>query len=472
MKNFFKNIANNFPKDWPSRIILAALLGLALVGAVYGYGFSRNIVATNETFSLPGDAVVNDPPAFEESDEGEIVSTPQPTSAPVASLPTPEPWDGISRVNLLLMGLDSRDWEAGDIPRTDTMILLTLDPLNKTAGIISIPRDLWVSIPGYDYDKINTAYRVGELNNLPGGGPALASQTVEELLGVPVHYYAQIDFQAFVDFIDHIEGVRLTFDEPMVLDRRGKWNTVTIEPGTITLPGEYALAYIRSRSTEGGDFDRAQRQQNLIMAVRDRILEFDMLPTLVANAPEIYSDLSGGVNTNLSLNQTIQLAWSVMDVERDQITQVIISNEYVTLGKSPTGLDILKPIPDKIRLLRDEVFNTGGALGPVAEGDLLERVAQEGARVSVRNGSYQAGLAATTAAWLREQGVNVVEETDAAYTVYSQLTIYNSTPYALQYLAETMNLLSSSIFNEYTTNPAVDIVVVLGDDWAANNPMP
>ena len=469
MKNFFKRFAENFPKDWPTRIILPLLVVLAVVGAVYGYGIMRDVVSKNETFSFPGD------PVIDEASSGigdEVDATPQPASAPAANLPTPEPWDGISRVNVLVMGLDSRDWEAGDIPRTDTMILLTLDPLNNTAGIISIPRDLWVSIPGYDYDKINTAYRVGEMNNLPGGGPGLAARTVEELLGVPVHYYAQIDFQAFVDFIDHIEGVRLTFDEPMVLDRRGKWNTVTIEPGTITLPGEYALAYIRSRSTEGGDFDRAARQQNLIMAVRDRILEFNMLPTLVANAPEIFSDLSGGINTNMTLNQVIKLATSALEVERGDITQVIISNEYVTLGKSPKGLDILKPIPDKIRLLRDEVFDTGGALGPVAEGDLLELVSQEEARVSVRNGSYQAGLAAETAAWLREQGVNVVEETDAAYTVYSQLTIYNSTPYALRYLAETMNVLPASIYNSYDPNAAVDIVVILGDDWANNNPMP
>jgi hypothetical protein len=288
---------------------------------------------------------------------------------------------------------------------------------------------------------------------------------------VPVDYYAQIDFQAFVDFIDHIEGVKLYFEEPMVLDRRGKWNTVTIEPGWITLPGEYALAFIRTRYTEGGDFDRAARQQELIMAVRDRILEFDMLPKLVANAPEIYADMSAGINTNMSLNQIIQLAWSVMDIERDNISQVIISNEYVTLGKSPDGLDILVPIPDKIRLLRDEVFSTGGALGPVSSGELLDLVAQEGARVSIRNGSYMGGLAESTAEWMREQGVNVVEVTNAEYSVYSSLTIYSSTPYALRWLSDTLDVTSTGITNSYDPNAGVDIVVVLGDNWANNNPM-
>jgi polyisoprenyl-teichoic acid--peptidoglycan teichoic acid transferase len=473
MKRFFEKIKTNFPKDRPTQIILGVMVILALVGAVYGFRLARQIVSTNETFSLPGDPVLNT--GAEEDGTaapGETEAVPQPTDPVAASLPTPEPWDGVSRVNVLVMGLDYRDWEAGETPRTDTMILLSLDPLNNTAGMISIPRDLWVSIPGFDYGKINTAYYLGEVYNLPGGGAALAARTVEELLGVPVHYYAQIDFQAFVDFIDHIEGVKIDFPEPMVLDRRGKWNTVTVGPGRVTLPGEYALAYARTRSSEGGDFDRSTRQQILIMAIRDRILDFNMMPKLVANAPQIYEDLAAGINTNMGLNEAIRLAWSALEVDRENISQVIISNEYVTLGKSPDGLDILKPIPDKIRLLRDEVFGTGGALGPVAAGDLLELVAQEGARVSVRNGSYQAGLAANTASWLKDQGFNIVEEANADYSVYSQIYIYNGTPYALQWLSETMGVSSSYIFNQYDPTAAYDIVVVLGDDWAANNPMP
>ncbi len=469
--SFIKNIIAKFPKDLPTKIILAIMVVLALVGAVSGYRLVKQIVATNETFSLPGDPVIGEEAEPENNEDQEVTATPKPTEVLEASLPTPEPWDGVSRVNVLLMGLDYRDWEAGETPRTDTMILLTFDPLNNTAGIISIPRDLWVSIPGFEYGKINTAYYLGEVYNVPGGGPALASETIEELLGVPVHYYAQIDFQAFIDFIDHIEGVRLTFDEPMVLDRLGQWNTVTIEPGTITLPGEYALAYVRSRSTGGGDFDRASRQQILIMAVRDRILEFDMLPTLVANAPEIYEDLSGGINTNMSLNQTVQLAWSALEVERTDISQVIISNEYVTLDESPDGLEILKPIPDKIRLLRDEVFNTDGALGPVAEGEALDLIAEEGARISIRNGSYQSGLASTTATWLRDQGFNVVEEVETDYAVYSQIYIYDSVPYALDWLTDALGLTSNSISYVYDPNAEFDLVVILGDNWAGNNPM-
>ncbi len=465
----FKKFQQSFPRDRLTQVVLGLMLILGLLGAYFGFGFSRSLVATNQTFSLPGDPVL----AVEET-QGEPGGdkTPQPKQIPAAELPTPEPWDGTSRVNVLIMGLDYRDWEAGETPRTDTMMILTLDPLNKTAGMVSIPRDLWVSIPGFYHGKINTAYYLGEIYKLPGGGPALAAQTVEELLGVPIHYYAQVDFQAFVDFINHIDGVRLTFDEPMVLDRRGKWNTVTIEPGVITLSGEYALAYVRARKTEGGDFDRSRRQQELIMAVRDRIHEFNMMPKLVARAPEIYNDLSAGINTNMSLNEAIRLGWSVLELDRDAISQFVISNEYVTLVKSPDGLDILKPIPDKIRLLRDEAFGNGGALGPVRGEDILGGVTEEGARVAVWNGSYQDGMAARTATWLRDKGFNVVEETSTNYTVTTQIYVYQGKPYALRWLAETMGVSSVNIYQQNDPNANYDLVVILGDDWVGQNPIP
>ena len=466
---FINRLKDNFPKDLTTKLILGGMILLALVGAVFAYRLTRQLVSTNQTFALPGDPVIQEQ---EPNNEGDDPTTPSPTDIPVADLPSPEPWDGTSRVNVLVMGLDYRDWEEGETPRTDTMILLTFDPLNKTAGIVSIPRDLWVSIPGFEYAKINTAYYLGEVYNLPGGGAALAARTVEEFLGVPVPYYAQVDFQAFVDFVDHIEGVKLTLEESIVLDRRGVDNSVTIDAGTSTFPGEYALAYVRTRSGEGGDFDRAARQQQVIIGIRDRILEFDMMPKLVARAPEIYTDLSAGINTNLSLNQVIRLAWSALEVEAEDISQVVIGSEYITIGKSDDELDILKPIPDKIRLLRDDVFGTGGVLGPVAEGDSDVLIAEESARIAVYNGSYQSDLHTVTSNWFKEQGLNVVDESPTDAAVYSQIFVYNSKPYALQWLSNTLGVTTNNIYNYYDPNAENDIVVILGDVWASNNPMP
>jgi polyisoprenyl-teichoic acid--peptidoglycan teichoic acid transferase len=209
--------------------------------------------------------------------------------------PQPRPWDGASRVTVLVLGLDYRDWEEGDGPaRTDTMILLTVDPVAKTAGMLNIPRDLWVNIPGFGYERINTAYRQGAVYNYPGGGPGLAIATVEQFLGVPIHFYAQIDFYAFEQFIDELGGIEIDVPEEIRVDPLGPGNTVILQPGKQTLDGPVSLAYARARYTEGGDFDRGQRQQQVILAMRNRIMNFNMLPTLVTKAPILYQELREG----------------------------------------------------------------------------------------------------------------------------------------------------------------------------------
>ena len=122
--------------------------------------------------------------------EGTAVATVPVDITPVVEAPEAETpkWDGGSRINVLFIGVDYRDWEAGTgAPRSDTMILFTLDPVSKTAGMLSIPRDMWVNIPGSGYGRINTAFSIGEGSKLPGGGPGLAMKTVEQFLGVPVH---------------------------------------------------------------------------------------------------------------------------------------------------------------------------------------------------------------------------------------------------------------------------------------------
>ena len=190
------------------------------------------------------------------------------------------------------------------------MILVTLDPLNKTAGMLSIPRDLWVEIPGFKHGKINTAYYLGDAYKLPGGGPGLAVKTVEQFLGVPINYYAQVDFGAFVRFVDELGGVKINVPEPITVDLLGSGSATkkNLKPGVQVLPGEWALAYARNRYTKGGDFDRSRRQQQVILGIRNRILDFNMLPTLISKAPQLYQELASGVHTNLSLEQVNRLA--------------------------------------------------------------------------------------------------------------------------------------------------------------------
>ena len=369
------------------------------------------------------------------------------------------------------MGLDFRDWEAGETPRTDTMILFTIDPITYEAGMLSIPRDMWVNIPGYDYGKINTAFYLGELYKVPGGGPALASATVEHFLGVPIQYFAQVDFIIFEQFIDEIGGIVLVIEEPITIYPIGK-PKVTLQPDRYLVGGDYALAYARTRYTEGGDFDRAKRQQEVIMEIRRQIIE--NFPTIIANAPQIYQNLASGIRTNMTFQEALKLASLGPLIKVENIKRGIIGPDVVTNAFSPDGLNIIVPIPDEIRLIRDEIFTTGGPLGPAAvANDALILVQQEQARVAIQNGTMTTGLANRTGDYFRSLGLNVVQETNAD-SVYdaSNLIIYNATPYTASYLAALMNINSVNIVNRYDPSAQIDIGVMLGNDWNNLNPMP
>jgi LCP family protein required for cell wall assembly len=456
---------------------IAVVVGFAIVAlliAYLTYAAVRDFVAAWEMTDLPGVTVKDATPAPDASGTVPTVDL----SAPLqpAGGPTPPPWDGANRVSLLVMGLDYRDWAAGEgPPRTDTMILLTVDPINRTAGMLSIPRDLWVNIPGYDYGRINTAYQLGEAFKVPGGGPQLAANTVEELLGVPVDYYAQIDFSAFVRFIDEIGGVEVDITEPLKLDPLGDGNIKKLKPGHYALPGDLALAYVRLRKTEGGDFDRSQRQQQVIMSIRNRILEYDMLPTLISKAPTLYNEVSAGIHTNLSLDQAIRLAWLAVQIPGENIKQAAIGADQIAFATSPDGTqEVLKPLTEKIRQLRDEVFtNTGPASPMAASMDPAELVKVESARVSVKNGSATSGLAARTSDYLKSLGINVVETGNAdGYYTNTEIIFHTGRPYTVKYLVDLMKISAFRVRHFFDPANAADIVIVLGDDWALTNSMP
>ncbi|TAK14630.1 MAG: LytR family transcriptional regulator [Anaerolineae bacterium] len=390
------------------------------------------------------------------------------------SPPTPPPWNGTDRVTMLIMGLDYRDWEAQQPAyRSDTMILLTVDPVARTAGILSIPRDLWANIPGFKPQKINAAYYFGDLYKVPGGGPALAMATVEATLGVPIDYYAVIDFNSFVRFIDLIGGVKLDIAEPIKIDPIGDKPPRTLKAGRQVLPGELALAYARTRSTPGGDFDRAARQQQVIFAIRDRLLEPANFQRIFQNASSIYAELKSGIRTNLPFEDALMLAVLATQVPRESIQQAVINEKYVTFGTSPDGLAILIPVPDRIRTLRDQIFSTGGAFSPLTPGNPQERMQLEFASISVQDGASEGSLGQNTAQYLLGLGANVTAVGQAEHS-YSQTTIIDHTgnPYAVQFLVTLFGIQENQIIQQFDPNSPVDIEIKLGSDWLNDNSLP
>jgi hypothetical protein len=299
-------------------------------------------------------------------------------------------------------------------------------------------------------------------------------KTVEGVLGLKIEYYAQIDFQAFEQFIDELGGIKVDVPKKIKIDPLGDDNTTYLQPGVQVLPGDLALAYARARNTEGGDFDRASRQQQVIMGIRNRVLSSDMLPVLIKRAPALYNELSAGVHTNLTLDQAIKLAWLVNQIPEENIKRGIIGAESVTFGKSPEGDDVLKPRPEQIRILRDEVFTASGPASPAASDATLPELMQaEKASLSIQNGAGIPGLATRTAEFIQSDGANVIETGDApqAYS-YTTVISYTGDPYTLKYLVKKLGIAENRIYLRYDPASKVDVVVFLGYDWANNNTMP
>ncbi len=455
-------------------LLIGLVVAFIIIGGVtvfLTYSAVKDLVSTWNLSNPPGMVLENsqEAQAALPEDLGPQGETPLQASGG----PLPVPWDGNSRINVLVMGMDSREAESDDIPRTDTMILFSLDPESRTAGMLSIPRDLWVEIPGFDYNKINTAYRLGEVYNTPERGPGLAIRTVEGLLGMEIDYYAMVDFVAFENFIDELGGVTVEVPKKIVIDPLGKHNTTVLKKGEHLLPGYLALAYARSRNSSGSDFDRAERQQQVIMAIRERILSAELLPSLIQSAPALYETLSSGISSNLTLMQLVRLAWVAQQISEENIHRGVIGVDQVDFAFSYDGQDILRPLPDEIRQLRDEIFTLTGPPAPMAvQASSQELVDEEYATVLVLNGTYTPGLAADTAEYLRASGLTISEPGNADQ-FYQTTTIidYTGNPHTVQKIVELMSVPPEYVFHRYEVAGEADIVVIAGEDWAEDNPM-
>jgi LCP family protein required for cell wall assembly len=482
--DFLKNI--KFGRPGAAQIIF---WGVAVILAVAGFYFVRGIITCWTITPLPGrppsscGTVTAGQDEFVLNSEGtpvpNIEALPPPIAIPESNLPPA--WDGASRINILIIGLDFRDWEAGlGAPRSDTMILLTIDPLSKSAGMLSIPRDMWVNIPGFGYSRINTAYSSGEGNKLPGGGPELARKTVEQFIGVPVQYYAQIDFYTFVEFIDLIGGIDIYNDEELRLDPvgGGKDKIRLTCCGMRHMGGEKALAYVRYRKGDEGDVGRSRRQQKAILAIRDKVLSPENFPVLLGKARQFYEEFSAGIKTNIPFDTALQLGVLAKDIPLESIEQGVIDYTMVALDSTVLGgqdASILKPLPDKIRELRDEIFTSGGPLSPLAaQNDLNALMRADAARVRLLNGSFTPALEVNTGNFFIAQGMAVIEagSADRAYD-RTVVILYSGKLYTLKYLQSMFGIDSSTqILIRPDPTSTVDVEVRLGNDWANNNTMP
>jgi LCP family protein required for cell wall assembly len=362
-------------------------------------------------------------------------------------------WQGTDRINILLLGIDKRDDEPISGTRSDTMMLASIDPVTKSAALVSIPRDMWVRIPGCTaregctggQQRINVAHAVG--------GPELSVQTVSSQFGVPIQFYARVDFRGFEQLIDAVGGVVIDVDWPVKDDEYPTadygYQRIYFGPGPQLMDGASALEYARSRHGTS-DFARAGRQQKVLVSLRNRALQLNML----SRAPDLVGIVQKSLSTDMSPVQMLALAKLLSQIDRDRIDNLVIDASYVTPFRGPDGADLLQP---NVAMIKRAIDN---AERSAAHPELR-------AKIEVLNGSGRAGLGQKAADYLTAQGFNVVRIAAAERSDYrsSVVQVLTEDKGAAQALATTLRVPTTAISQLPTPNADADIRVVVGQDF-------
>lgn len=247
---------------------------------------------------------------------------------PEAKIPEPPKWEGTERVNILLMGVDARGLKKGEVPRSDTMLVASIDPVSKKGYLFSIMRDTYTKIPEYGKDRINTAIT---------HGPNTAMQAVSDLLGIPIQYYVYTDFQGFIALVDAVGGVDFYVEKDMKYSSKADNHEydIDLKKGQQHLDGTTALQYVRFRHDAMSDFTRTERQRNFLKAFASKMKS----TTAIMSLPSILEKVNPYIDTNLSVNDM----WKLATVGYD--SQIIASEQIppmsLLIEQNVGGSDVL-----------------------------------------------------------------------------------------------------------------------------------
>lgn len=483
------------PKKRLMAVLLASfysvvILTLALVAGNLLYEWTRSSFAVAPTIQAEQNTTTTTADVILSPSSESLSSTPGDEAQAEVAVPIPE-----NQISILLLGTDERANDT-EPPRTDTMLLLTLDLEHRTAGMISLPRDLWVPIPGYDITtKINTAYEIGERRGYPGGGTQLAKDTVSSFVGRPVEHYLQVNFNGFVRFVDLIGGIDVFVPETIHDEQypTADFGTETfhLAAGQQHLDGETALKYVRTRNVDS-DYGRAGRQQQVIQAVIDKVTQADMIPTLVAKLPQLSATMRDSVSTDMSLTSIVEIAQYVRQNSFREVRRLVLDDRYGTESYSDFGAWILLPDRSLIRPALTSFFEAPpegvDERVTVATGDeLLSTIASHAAdlnpaedrlvsepattRIEVLNGTGYPGVAARIRDLLQERGWQVVSIGDADRSDYRRtlLVNYNTDPLLVERMGSELELQNNlPTLNGLILSNTVDLRIIAGQDFLKN----
>lgn len=438
----------------------SATSGPSNVSASLGLPEASNPLPTNTAVAAPTETPYSVPTTDPMMPEGAgPLSTPIPIDASQpGGIPTPVPplEQPAETVNIVLMGTDITEgsW------RTDTLIVVSVDPNLPSVSMLSIPRDLYVFVPGWQMRRINTADFHGERVGYPGGGPGLVKATIEYNLGIRVHYFARVDFQGFVEILETLGGIDVvvdcelhdTFPDP---DAPEGASDIDLVPGVHHLDGKQALWYARSRWNTS-DFDRGRRQQRVLRGALARIKQLGLLPKL----PELWDELTQTVETDLSLETALWLAKVASRLDAGTaLKSRFIDNSVVQDSRTLEGAAVLLPVYERVGPLVAE------AMAPPD----TARARQGVARVEVLNGTTWPNWAFLAADRLLWEGFEVVRIDQADHTDYQQTAITDFTKTdkgsPVSYLAAVLNVDEATVVPADTTNDEVDFRVIVGYNY-------
>jgi LCP family protein required for cell wall assembly len=390
---------------------------------------------------------------------------PPPTTPPTIQ-PTPQVVtnaqpviDAPDSVTFLLLGSDTR---GGTSFRTDTIVIAAIRPHDGQVSLVSVPRDLWVNIPNVGMQRINTAYEYGVSSGYAGGGPGLLKDTILYNFGLQIDHTVMVDFDGFRQIVSTIGGIDVPISCPYTdwrlvdpsydPENENNWALFTAGPGLIHMDGDYALWYARSRK-KSNDFDRGRRQQEVLRAIYAQALNTNLVPQI----PQLYTELSGALTTDLGLGDILTLSPLALHLTNADIRSYYISGDLVSDWITPGGADVLVPNTELIQAMLKQAV----AASP-------RQQERQAIQIEIQNGSKNDGYDTLAAQRLNYAGYAAIFH-PADNRQHAQTLLYDLTPE--QDRSRTSSLLAilglpdSALVSVPRTDSSTPYALIVGDDY-------
>lgn len=386
--------------------------------------------------------------------------------------------EGDGRVNVMILGKGGAEQQDGP-DLTDTVIIASIDPVAKEAALLGIPRDLWVKSPSGGQTKINQIYFDAKHKALNGfssrqkdsneakdkaeaAGLDAMEQTITDVIGIPLHYYAMVDFAGFKKAVDTVDGIDINVAEDLAVKEQmyinGKY-MLDVSSGWNHFDGKRALAFSRSRKTSArGDYARSDRQRAVMIGLKDKVLSSGTIANPV-KLNQLMSDFTGQLETDFSVNEILRLYDLSKEIPSDKIASINLEEQIV--GDMINNLSVQVPKAGQFDYSEIQSF---------VRNQLRDSfLKQEDAKIMILNGTDTAGLATKKSKELKSYGYNVISVGDAPTKSYQKTELVdlrnNTKKYTKNYLEKRLKVGASSSLSDGTISTTdADFVIILGSN--------